>query len=184
MVGLHCGLPRCERERGRAEGAAALRVGLPLNGKGRCARQEGAPQPGRSRPLVVVGRDVRLSSGRFATALIAEAALSKFPCVPLPETLTRSVTPDCRSRTKASGFPLVSAGTRLLEREVKATYRPSALIPAAVASPFPNCPELETATRTVWPAGVEVDPAAEEAMRARRETASPNSVFMSPAGSG
>jgi hypothetical protein len=46
---------------------------------------------------------------------------------PALDTLTRSVVPSVRSRTKMSAFPFVSPGTRLSENEANATTRPSAL---------------------------------------------------------
>jgi hypothetical protein len=51
--------------------------------------------------------------------------LKKLPCTPAELTLTRSVVPATRSRTKMSAFAFVSLGTRLLARLVKATKRPS-----------------------------------------------------------
>src|SRR5438094_611248 len=53
--------------------------------------------------------------------------LLPFACAPLLLTLTRSVVPVSRSRTKISGTPFVSPGTRLSENETKATKRPLAL---------------------------------------------------------
>ena len=51
-------------------------------------------------------------------------------------TLTRRVVPVWRSRTKTSGVPLVSPGTRLVASEVKATKRPSAEIAGDVSCRF------------------------------------------------
>jgi len=44
------------------------------------------------------------------------------------DTLTRVVVPARWSRTNTSAVPLVSPGTRFAASELKATYRPSALI--------------------------------------------------------
>jgi hypothetical protein len=51
-------------------------------------------------------------------------------CAPLLLTLTRSVRPVRRSRTKASWRSFVSLGTRFVASEVNATKRPLALMPA------------------------------------------------------
>ena len=58
--------------------------------------------------------------------VIEPPKLGPLPWAPLDETLTRSVVPVCRSRTKTSGSPLVSPLTRLPPRDSKATKRPSA----------------------------------------------------------
>ena len=62
----------------------------------------------------------------------------EFACLPALDTLTRSVVPFRRSRTKTSyrqGF--VSCATRLEEEEKKATKRPSAEIAGDQDLPFP-----------------------------------------------
>src|SRR5919198_6515296 len=53
--------------------------------------------------------------------------LSALPWRPALDTLTRSVVPVSRSRTKISDLPFVSPGTRLSDSDANATKRPSAL---------------------------------------------------------
>src|SRR5437773_6002201 len=57
-------------------------------------------------------------------ALIDAAELDEFPCSPVDETLTRSVVPVWRSRTKMSSAPFVSSGTRLGADDTKEMKRP------------------------------------------------------------
>jgi hypothetical protein len=56
-----------------------------------------------------------------------KAPLSPFDSRPALLTLTRSVVPSNRSRTKMSDASFVSPATRLSAWETKATKRPSAL---------------------------------------------------------
>src|SRR5438876_469355 len=70
-------------------------------------------------------------------------------CSPALLTLTRSVLPDVRSRTKTSYTRFVSPGTRLVAPDTKATYRPSALTTPPLESAFPSSPTLLTLTRSV-----------------------------------
>src|SRR5437762_4951613 len=89
------------------------------------------------------------------SALIEGLPLEPLPSVPALLTLTRSVVPVHRSRTNTSCHPLVSPATRLVESEVKATKRPSALIagpsPVSLLPRFPSFPALSTLTRSVVP---------------------------------
>src|SRR5829696_7579311 len=66
-------------------------------------------------------------------------------------TLTRSVAPVRRSRTKTSEVLLVSFATRSEARDWKATKRPSDLMEGNPLSRFPCLPELLTLTRSVAP---------------------------------
>jgi len=69
--------------------------------------------------------------------LIAFAQHFALAWEPVVVRLTRSVVPLMRSRTNASEWSLVSPGTRLSARELKATNRPSALIaPASLREDF------------------------------------------------
>src|SRR6185295_14217624 len=89
------------------------------------------------------------------SALIPGRKLPLFPWVPSVATLTRSVWPVVRSRTKTSVTPLVSLGTRLEESDSKATMLPSADTAGgalgAGANPDASPPVLATLTRTVAP---------------------------------
>src|SRR5215218_5976821 len=64
-------------------------------------------------------------------------------------TLTRSVAPVRRSRTKTSEALLESFATRSEARDWKATKRPSDLMEVNPLSRFPCLPELLTLTRSV-----------------------------------
>src|SRR5439155_19249934 len=66
--------------------------------------------------------------------------------------LSRSGLRDGRTRTNTSATLLVSPGTRLVALEVKATKRPSPLIPTPELPAFPWFPALSTLTRSVVPA--------------------------------
>src|SRR6185436_4304809 len=74
-----------------------------------------------------------------------------WPSSPALETLTISVVPASRSRTKTSTVPFVSPGTRFEELEANATNRPSAEIAGTVAPWFAWAPEDEMLTRSVTP---------------------------------
>jgi hypothetical protein len=82
------------------------------------------------------------ASDEYATtlpsALTNEARLAPFASLFRP-TLTRSVPPVARSRTKMSWKPLRSRGTRFVAADGNATIRPSALIDG-----FPLAPSLST----------------------------------------
>jgi hypothetical protein len=91
------------------------------------------------------------------SALIDGAKLKEFACTPLDETLTRVVVPACVSRTKTSGWPFVSFGTRFVANEVNAMYRPLAVtafmpklkgLAAVPLGPLPCAPLLERLT--IW----------------------------------
>src|SRR5204863_7840303 len=92
------------------------------------------------------------------SALSVGLRLWPFPPVPALSTLTRSVVPVRRSWTNTSGDPLVSPGTRFVEREVNATNQPSALsarsrcVVQGLGYPFSWFPALSTLTRSVVPA--------------------------------
>src|SRR4051794_22882151 len=87
-------------------------------------------------PTLLVSPGTRLleSDANVTKRLCAEiapaSALNLLPCSPSHDTLTRSVVPLRRSRTKISRpallGPLVSPGTRLVASDAKATKRPSA----------------------------------------------------------
>src|SRR5919197_1980854 len=89
------------------------------------------------------------------SALIPGRKLPLLPCVPSVATLTRSVWPVARSRTKMSVTPLVSLGTRFDESDSNATTLPSADTAGgavgAGANPDASPPVLGTLTRTVAP---------------------------------
>ena len=70
---------------------------------------------------------------------------------PALDTLTRSVVPVTRSRTKMSERPFVSPATRLSESEANATKRPSALIAGSTLSWLPCRSALLTLTSSVNP---------------------------------
>src|SRR2546423_4087858 len=63
--------------------------------------------------------------------------------------LTRVVVPSRRSRTKTSVWWFVSAGTRLVASELKATKRPSPETDGASLFPLPWSPVWPTLTRSV-----------------------------------
>src|SRR5947209_8634545 len=65
--------------------------------------------------------------------------------------LTRVVAPRRRSRTKMSVRRLVSAGTRLVASEAKATKRPSAEIDGAAPPRSAWAPPTPTLTRSIVP---------------------------------
>src|ERR1035437_2886850 len=67
-------------------------------------------------------------------------------------TLTRQFVPAIKSRTKTSGMPLVSPGTRFDALLMKATYRPSGVMTGSVEAPFADAPFVETLTSVVVPA--------------------------------
>src|SRR5664280_1655051 len=67
-------------------------------------------------------------------------------------TLTRSFVPATTSRTKMSGMPLVSPGTRFDALLMKATYRPSGVMTGSVEAPFAGPPFVDTLTKVVVPA--------------------------------
>src|SRR5687767_8561201 len=89
------------------------------------------------------------------SALIPGRKLPLLPCAPSVATLTRSVWPVPRSRTKMSVTPFVSPFTRLEESDSKATRLPSAETAGgavgAGANPDASPPALGTLTRTVAP---------------------------------
>ena len=103
--------------------------------------------------------------------LACSTPLSPSPCPLVDETLTRSVVPAWTSRTNTSMAPFVSPWTRFVARELKATYRPSALIAIVSAlyetplpgsnatsralAPFAISPDELALTRTVVPAAAE-----------------------------
>jgi hypothetical protein len=70
-------------------------------------------------------------------------------CAPPGPTLTRSVVPETRSRTKTSAHPFVSPATRFEARLRNATYRPSAEIDGVVLSRSACAPEEPTLARVV-----------------------------------
>ena len=70
---------------------------------------------------------------------------------PVP-TLTRVVTPVCRSWRKTSRVPLLSGGTRSMASDVNATSRPSALMATSPPlSPMDSPPPVATLTRLMAP---------------------------------
>src|SRR5262245_25495871 len=77
--------------------------------------------------------------------------LAPSPCLPLEETLTRSVVPSNRSRTNTSAVRLVSLGTRFSENDENATKRPSALTDGNSLSWSPCTPALLALTSSVTP---------------------------------
>jgi len=83
--------------------------------------------------------------------LIAGLADAPLPSVPELLTLTRVVTPDCRSRRKTSLTPLVSPATRLVATDSNTTYRPSELMAGQPQSPSASAPAVLTLARTVSP---------------------------------
>ncbi len=89
------------------------------------------------------------------SALTPGRKLPLLPCAPSVATLTRSVWPLPRSRTKMSVTPLVSPPTRLEESDSNATMLPSAETTGgavgAGANPEASPPLLGTLTRTVAP---------------------------------
>ena len=66
-------------------------------------------------------RASELNATMRPSAEIAGSSLKPLPCPPVDDTLTRSVVPVFRSRTKMSSAPFVSPATRLLAYETKAT---------------------------------------------------------------
>jgi len=85
-------------------------------------------------------------------AEIAGSSLAPLPSVPAVATDTRLVTLSTHSRTNTSGLPLVSVATRLVAREVNATYRLSAEIAGLELYQSASAPERPTDTRIVSPA--------------------------------
>src|SRR3954452_15587957 len=77
--------------------------------------------------------------------------LPALPWAPVLLTLTRSVVPVSRSRTKTSTVPSVSPGTRLSDKDANAMYRPSALTAGSSLSCLPWAPALETLSSSVKP---------------------------------
>jgi len=75
-----------------------------------------------------------------------------FACRPEVATLASLVVARVRSRTKTSGFPFASPGTRLLDQEVNATKRPSAEIAGDPLSPPPCTHGVPKLARVVVPA--------------------------------
>jgi hypothetical protein len=83
-------------------------------------------------------------------ALIAMPRLNPVAWSPPVETLTRAVVPATRSRTKMSLTPLVSAGTRFVAMDSKATYRPLPLILTSLTTwSFACAPLVARLTRLV-----------------------------------
>jgi hypothetical protein len=79
------------------------------------------------------------------------SSLPDSPCTPLVSTLTRSVVPVNRSRTKTSVCAFVSPATKFVASLSKATYRPSVESDGKKLAPSPSMfPEL-TLTRSVVP---------------------------------
>jgi hypothetical protein len=103
------------------------------------------------------------------SALMAGRALGRFPAPPGP-TLTHSVVPVRRSRTKTWRIPVVQApgpaGTRVAAVESKATKRPSALTAGFWLSPTTGPPLVPTLTISA-PTGAK---AAVQKRLARRRT--------------
>ena len=75
--------------------------------------------------------------------------LEPSPSLPSEATLTRSVVPFCRSRTKMSMVSFPSPGTRLVASLWKATKRPSAEMDGEELGPNPSEPSEATLTRSV-----------------------------------
>ena len=97
--------------------------------------------------------------------------LSRSPWAPPGPTLTRSIVPATRSKTKASATPLVSPGARLVAALAKATVRPSADRAGAVLGPSPGGPApWLVRTSIVVPA-----------LRSRTKTSATSSPLVSPA---
>jgi hypothetical protein len=86
------------------------------------------------------------------SAEIAGWRLSSLPGAPSNPPLTRLVHPINRSWTNTSRNTLVSPGTRFVESDTNATYRPSAEMDGAQLAPFPSTPLRSTLTRVVTPA--------------------------------
>ena len=86
-------------------------------------------------------------------ALIAGAPDAPFPAPPPAATLTSVVVPVCTSRTKTSGAPLVSPGTRFDAADWKTTKRPSADTSAFDDGPLRSPPPAATLTRVTAPSG-------------------------------
>ncbi len=90
-------------------------------------------------------------SAEIEGARAGMSPLLAFPCVPSVATLTRSVVPLWRSRTKMSSYPFVSPAMRFEAALPNATNRPSAEIEAPRLLPFPCAPAESTLTRSVVP---------------------------------
>src|SRR6185436_19592667 len=110
-----------------------------------------------SKPLIpFVSPATRFEAGlsnatKRPSAEIEGEELTEFPCAPPVATLTRSVVPLWRSRTKMSGFAFVSPTTRFVAQPVNATNRPSAEIEDSRLKEFPSAPLESTLTRSVVP---------------------------------
>ena len=91
----------------------------------------------------------KLKRTRLPSGLIVASTLRPFACPPAALTLTRSVVPVWRSWANTSTSPLVSPVTRLVAKEEKATWRPSALIDGMKLMSFDSPPPVATLTRSV-----------------------------------
>jgi hypothetical protein len=91
------------------------------------------------------------------SAEMAQAPLHASASVPSFATLTRSVVPDTRSRTKMSDSSFVSPATRLSAADAKTTNRPSAEGHTPTEGhdtpdgPLASIPPVPTLTRSVVP---------------------------------
>lgn len=111
-------------------------VGVGLGGVPNRSWRKTSPTPLLSPGTRLV--DNESNATKRPSTLISGCWLRLFPCVPSLATLARSVVPVWRSRTKTSGEPLVSPGTRLQALDRKATKRASPLTNASPAlSPIP-----------------------------------------------
>jgi hypothetical protein len=90
-----------------------------------------------TRLLASLENATRRPSADGADMLKRSSSPVLLPWFPCESTLTRTVSPVCRSCTKMSATPLVSPATRLLAQLVNDTYRPSGVSDGNMLGPLP-----------------------------------------------